>query len=1494
MSGHRHNINVRFDHTHKLPLLFDTGATVTIITQASFKVAQAAGAVVSKCPGAGIQLATASGSPLTVQGVYMIRTQIATTTMVVPFVVSGNLAGKAGIMGMNLIKAFRLGMDPEKGLYMRTERGRDQHVDRVELEVATVQPQRRGMTAKFTQAVGIQAQTARLIRFRVADEDEVPVANQEVLCEVAGVSLLVHTDGDGAARAYVPNASNELMQFRRGEVLATCELFADVAQFMPTDARVSEVSEARNKPTVGQKVFPVDPKLVDKAIDSALTGSERQSFKQLIHQYADIISTDKHDLGLADIIEHDVELADNTPVYTQQYRLPTEQLNLVKEHLAAWIRSGIVERSNSKYNSPVFCVPKKEGHGLRVVLDYRKLNAKSLPDKYSIKSVEQCLEEVGEAGSTWFSCIDLRSGFWQLKLAKSARHLTAFTIPGVGQFQYCVAPMGLAGSPASFSRLMDLVMQDLANVITYIDDCLIHSRSAKSHLGHLNQAMTRLRKHGLKINLEKCIFGTRKIQYLGHSISGAGVSPGLDKTGAVANAQPPRDVKQVRSFVGLCNYFRGFINNFARVAAPLFKLTRNDTEWEGGELPKDAKDAFLTLRRSITASPILAFPTREGQFILYTDAALGDADVEGGLGAVLMQEQNGTEKVLAYASRRLIQHERNYPAFLLEMQAATWACEHFAVQLNGRRFIIRTDHMPLCKLGTVHTRTFNRLQMKMLEMFPDIQHVKGQDNPVADFLSRYAGLGDMANRKRANKTEQTAEPIGSVDLSPFRIIHLQAQDETLRKFKATLERSNDPTRPQRLTGIVRPVALVDGVLLAQVPERTGFLGAGDQLRILTPVPLRQELIMEAHEGTVAGHGGIHRTAERLKSTFYWPQMERDIQAHIAGCAPCQATSTKGQQPHAPLQPIKVPNGPNERVHIDLFGPVKGPQGEKEFVLVMTDAFSKLVALQAIPTKEPSVVATAFLNSWVYKYGSPKTIVSDQGQEFVAQFAKAIWTALDIEHRVTTPYHPQTNAQAEVFNKTLAAYLRACIYERKDKTTSWKDYLPPLAFSHNTATHRSAKMSPFAIMHGYNPRVPMWQDPGFLKELGNTQADLANADAYAKLQQTQQTARKIVYNNLQQAQTEQKKYFDLKNKVKLPEFKANDLVWSQIMQTTDPNRKLAPKYEKAVVLERMTLATYRIRRERTGRGRKVGTVNAYHLKPRTQEQDQAPEAAPQPQPQQEPRAGPSTENADAVGNPNRKWTPQEAAQAFLSGQITQWTGELYIALMKAGYRFTQGGGGGGGPPPGFQPHGIQLQAQQQQQQQHEQQQQAHLEAQQEARLQHDFDEREKQHARQQVFPTPQEQHTSFTRGTGTRGPLRQPLTSQEARPSQARPSTGPSTAGPSPMEVDQTTGKDKKTLSFTMRPPSFIPKLAAKMPTARALFGLKPYMKSGPNDPSSSDLGVRVMDRDVMAGKRWTRSMFRKNTDGVDEVVIADGPAYDLSSPILFLETGQYGAIGQEC
>jgi hypothetical protein len=304
------------------------------------------------------------------------------------------------------------------------------------------------------------------------------------------------------------------------------------------------------------------------------------------------------------------------------------------------------------------------------MLDYRRVNTSSFSDRYPLRTIDKCLETLGRAGSKVYSALNCSSEFWQLEL------FTAFTIPGKGQYHWRTCPQGLMGAPACFLRLMDVLLADAKNVLTYINDVLVHSRSHEEHLKHLSAAMDTIGAANLRLNPRKCVFGSDLVEYLGHTLSGDGVRRGQDKAKAMQTAQPPRSVKELRSFCGLANYFRSYIVQFAIKAVPLFKLTQQDSDWKGGELPPKASKAFLRLREEISSRSVMAYPNATGQYHLFVDAALGDENNSGGLGAVLMQDQvGGLRKPVAYASRRWDKHERNYPVFLAEMQAAVFGME---------------------------------------------------------------------------------------------------------------------------------------------------------------------------------------------------------------------------------------------------------------------------------------------------------------------------------------------------------------------------------------------------------------------------------------------------------------------------------------------------------------------------------------------------------------------------------------------------------------------------------------------------------------------------------------------------------------------------------------------------------------------------------------------------------------------------------------------------
>jgi hypothetical protein len=312
---------------------------------------------------------------------------------------------------------------------------------------------------------------------------------------------------------------------------------------------------------------------------------------KLISSYQGVFSADKYDLGRTDAVKHSISLKDEAPVHKKQFPVPWEHQQTIEDHVDQLLKAGCIRTSRSPYNAPVFCVNKQDG-SLRVVLDYRGLNAASHDDKYVIREVQECIDQIGKNGSRVFSALDLTSGFWQMELAEASRHLTAFTVKGRGRFEWVTAPMGLKGSPASFARLMDIVMQGLAQVLAYIDDLLVHTKTHDEQLQALGEAFQRLQKYNLKLNMDKCVFGASELPYLGFTLSANGVKPNTDKLQAIKDWPMPCTQRQVRQFLGMTNYFRHFIKNYSRIASHLSALTRLDGEWKKGPLPDMAEKAF--------------------------------------------------------------------------------------------------------------------------------------------------------------------------------------------------------------------------------------------------------------------------------------------------------------------------------------------------------------------------------------------------------------------------------------------------------------------------------------------------------------------------------------------------------------------------------------------------------------------------------------------------------------------------------------------------------------------------------------------------------------------------------------------------------------------------------------------------------------------------------------------------------------------------------------
>jgi hypothetical protein len=354
----------------------------------------------------------------------------------------------------------------------------------------------------------------------------------------------VEPDSLGQVTVAVKNCAPTELELNRNDFVGNIENVENCETREINPAYLRSIPEQRANARPRQTLTAKMRQFIESTVKLNVPEQFQTKYLNLLLKHHEAISQDKFDLGRTDTLMHEIALKSNKPIYVKQFKIPDAQRQEVEKHVLEWLKLGIIQPAHSRYNSPIFAVMKKDGN-VRLVQDFRALNNASYTDKYSMKDVSECIGEIGRSGSTIFTTIDLTAGFWQMILHPWARPYTAFTIPGMGQFQWVTSPMGLLGCPASFQCLMETVVHNISNVIVYIDDLLVHSASHDEHLATLDQVLRRLVSHKIKINLQKCVFGSKEVSYLGFCLTEEGIKPGIDKLKAVKNAPPPSNVHEV-------------------------------------------------------------------------------------------------------------------------------------------------------------------------------------------------------------------------------------------------------------------------------------------------------------------------------------------------------------------------------------------------------------------------------------------------------------------------------------------------------------------------------------------------------------------------------------------------------------------------------------------------------------------------------------------------------------------------------------------------------------------------------------------------------------------------------------------------------------------------------------------------------------------------------------------------------------------------------------
>lgn len=416
-----------------------------------------------------------------------------------------------------------------------------------------------------------------------------------------------------------------------------------------------------------------------------LSNEQHRKFKEFMSKHQRLFAWEPDDFGRTSTITHSIDTGDAAPIKQRFYRTSYQNQLFIKEEIQRLLKAGLIVPSNSQWTSPVVVVEKKNGKK-RLCVDYRKLNNVTKKDCYPLPRIDDMLETL--SGARWFSSLDLASGFWQVELDPKDREKSTF-ITRFGTYEFTVMPFGLCNALATFQRLMDTVLRDILwqFVVVYIDDINVGSKTFEEHLSHLEQVFSRLEEAGLKLSPEKCFFFKDEIPFLGHIVSRTGIHTDPEKLKVIKEFPEPKDLTQLRGFIALASYYRKFVKNFSSIVEPLNRLLKKNVPYVWS---KDQQSSFERLKTCLTSPPILAYPDFGKPFIVYTDASTF------ALGAILSQkDENNKERVIAYASRTLNKHERNYGVTELECLAVVWAVRHFHHYLHGQKFTIVTDHAAL-------------------------------------------------------------------------------------------------------------------------------------------------------------------------------------------------------------------------------------------------------------------------------------------------------------------------------------------------------------------------------------------------------------------------------------------------------------------------------------------------------------------------------------------------------------------------------------------------------------------------------------------------------------------------------------------------------------------------------------------------------------------------------------------------------------------------------
>ena len=1002
----------------------------------------------------GLNLATASNTPLHVDGFAYIEFAVGGIKMTHKFYVVRNL-NRNVILGLDWLQArgvrvyHDLGCIRVYGTYIPL-------VD--DIHVASV--------IRSRSKVKLPPQTAHVTycklrnhpQFHVGEDYEITHVESGYLGDESGL-LVANSVTQLRSNYRIPillvNTTCKTLSIKKGTPLATINSVAT--------ATISSIDKQAASPPIKKHLNTPNDNTFD---NTDVPDVYRKEIIELLSRNQDLFADTDAKLAHTDTVKMRIDTGNHPPIKLKPYRTQINNRKIIDKAVDEMLDAKIISRSQSEWSFPVVIVDKKDG-SKRFCVDFRKLNKITKLNSYPLPIIDDILALLGKA--KYFTSLDLKSGYWQVLMHEDDKCKTAFACHR-GLFEWNVMPFGLTNAPAVFQSLINRVIEGLTGFATaYLDDILIYSETKEEHMAHIQQVFDRLREHSLRLKPKKCSFLKSETTYLGFVINSQGVFPEKRKVDIIRNLLPPTTVREVRSFIGMCSYYRRFIPSFSEIAEPIISLTRKFARFNWTD---DCQLAFEKLKEKLVELPLLSFPDPNLPYTLYTDAS--DKCIGACLTQTMIYNDEKVERPIYYLSHRLSDTQTRWSTIEKEAYAIYYSLQKLDHYLHNAEFVIKCDHRPLKYLldSPMQNKKISLWALSIAGYNCKIEFLKGTDNSVADLLSRVPAnvLNNedtpLSDPDVSNKTYEISA-LNSNRFQPkdYARCRPQFQDNVVKPvldsaLDMKVEQDKDDVVVQLKRGtlqdtlspaVTRKYVLLDDILY--------FISDPDNepiLRLVIPQHLQQQIVMHYHE--TLGHLGIDKTYDAIHPKYYWVNLYKDITQFVSKCVTCQLRSSHTNR--VPVQDTDTPPFAWAKCAVDISGPYPRSVSGNRFVCSFIDLFSGYPEAFAIPNKEAETIAHLLIDEICTRYSCPLEILSDNGSEFCNRVFQETLASLNIHHVTTSFYRPQANGLIERYHRTLVDVISKKLATNEG---TWDMFLNQALAAIRFGVNESTKHSPLRLL-----------------------------------------------------------------------------------------------------------------------------------------------------------------------------------------------------------------------------------------------------------------------------------------------------------------------------------------------------------------------------------------------------------------------------------------------